>query len=201
MHGAALSGWLMVALCTATGVYCLLRTRVCVGAARRAAGGEAVMGFGMASMALPAAVLTRPEWGWAVYAAVFGAAALHGLSGLLGGRHGGHHAHHLVGSLAMVYMALAMASAGPGAHTGHPAATAGGVPLLTGTLLLYYGVYVLHTGTRLVPVAAPADAGVGTGGTGAATMGAGGGWVTRPELALACRLSMALVTVAMLLTL
>ncbi|MFJ9431296.1 DUF5134 domain-containing protein [Streptomyces sp. NPDC101490] len=209
MHGAALSGWLMVALCTATGVYCLLRTRVCVGAARRAAGGEAVMGFGMASMALPAAVLTPPEWGWAVYAAVFGAAALHGLSGLFGGRHGGHHAHHLVGSLAMVYMALAMASAGPGAHAGHPAATAGGVPLLTGTLLLYYGMYVLHTGTRLVPVAAPVGVGTGGGGgcAGAGTLNTGdtgdtgGGWVTRPELALVCRLSMALVTVAMLLTL
>ncbi|MYV65506.1 DUF5134 domain-containing protein, partial [Streptomyces sp. SID2131] len=78
MHGPALSGWLLVALCAVTGVYCLLRMRACAGEERRAAGGEAVMGFGMAFMALPAAVLTPPGWSWAVYAAVFGATALHG---------------------------------------------------------------------------------------------------------------------------
>lgn len=190
MHGPALSGWLLVALCAATGVYCLLRMRVCAGAERKAAGGEAVMSFGMASMAVPAAVLTPPEWGWAVYAAVFGAATLHGL---LAVRHGGHHLHHLVGSLAMVYMAVAMAAPGAaGAHAGHTAGHAagavGGIPVLTAGLLLYYTAYVLRSGARLVPVAATAG-------------GPGPAWVTGPELTLACRLSMALAMLAMLVTL
>ncbi|MEU9292527.1 DUF5134 domain-containing protein [Streptomyces sp. NPDC048266] len=187
MHGPALSGWLMVALCAAAGAYCLLRMRVCAGEERRAAGGEAVMGFGMASMALPAAVLTPPGWSWAVYAAVFGGATLRGLFAL---RHGGRHLHHLVGSLAMVYMAVAMASPGAGAHAGHTAGAAGGIPVLTGGLLLYYMVYVLHAGARLVPMAAATAGG-----------GPGQAWTARPELALVCRLSMALATLAMLVAL
>ncbi|MFI1657171.1 DUF5134 domain-containing protein [Streptomyces sp. NPDC020472] len=208
MHGPALSGWLLVALCAATGVYCLLRTRVCDGEERRAAVGEAVMGFGMAAMALPAAALTPPEWGWTVYAAVFGAATLHGL---LAVRHGGHHLHHLVGSLAMVYMAVAMAAPGAaGAHAGHAAGAAGGIPVLTGGLLLYYVTYVLRSGARLVPVTAAAGSGAGaawtTSGSGAgaawATTGGGGrAWASRPELTHACRLSMALAMLAMLVTL
>ncbi|MFD3995125.1 DUF5134 domain-containing protein [Streptomyces sp. NPDC058548] len=196
MHGPALSGWLMVVLCAVTGVYRLLRMRASAGEERRAAGGEAVMGFGMASMALPAAVLTPPEWSWAVYAAVFGGAALHGLAAV---RHGGHHLHHLVGSLAMVYMAVSMAAPGAGAHAGHPG-TAGGIPVLTGGLLLYYMVYVLHAGTRLVPVARPATATAGGPGPGQAR-GPSPDWAARPELALACRLSMALAMLAMLVTL
>ncbi|WP_406055883.1 DUF5134 domain-containing protein [Streptomyces sp. NBC_01077] len=198
MHGPALSGWLMVVLCAVTGVYCLLRMRACAGEERRAAGGEAVMGFGMASMALPAAVLTPPEWSWAVYAAVFGGATLHGLAAV---RRGGHHLHHLVGSLAMVYMAVSMAAPATGAHTGHTAGTAGGIPVLTGGLLLYYMVYVLHAGARLVPVAIPA-ASIPAGGTASgAGRVPGPAWATRPELALACRLSMALAMLAMLVTL
>ncbi|MFB7448433.1 DUF5134 domain-containing protein [Streptomyces sp. NPDC056194] len=193
MHGPALSGWLLVALCTATGVYCLLRTRAGVGEARRAAVGEAVMGFGMAAMALPAAALAPPEWVWAVYAAVFGAAALHGL---LAARHGGHHLHHLVGSLAMVYMAVAMAAPGAtGAHAGHTTGTTGGIPVLTGVLLLYYTAYVLRSGARLVPVAATAR-----GAAGRAWASGGGGRAGRPELTHACRLSMALAMLAMLVT-
>ncbi|MFF3838600.1 DUF5134 domain-containing protein [Streptomyces sp. NPDC001930] len=195
MHGPALSGWLMVVLCAVTGVYCLLRMRASAGEERRAAGGEAVMGFGMASMALPAAVLTPPEWSWAVYAAVFGGAALHGLAAV---RRGGHHLHHLVGSLAMVYMAVSMAAPGAGAHAGHTAGTAGGIPVLTGGLLLYYMVYVLHAGTGLVPVAIPATATAGGPGAGRGPRPA---WAARPELALACRLSMALAMLAMLVTL
>ncbi|MFE0702251.1 DUF5134 domain-containing protein [Streptomyces sp. NPDC058872] len=190
MHGPALSGWLLVALCAATGAYCLLRMRGRAREERRAAGSEAVMGFGMASMALPAAVLTPPDWSWVVYAAVFGAAALHGL---LAVRRGGHHLHHLVGSLAMVYMAVAMGAPGGteahAGHVGHGAGAPGGVPLLTGGLLLYYAGYALHAGARIVPVAA-------------ATAGAPGpAWTNRPELALACRLSMALAMFAMLVTL
>ncbi|MCX4986724.1 DUF5134 domain-containing protein [Streptomyces sp. NBC_00572] len=204
MHGPALPGWLMVALCAVTGVYCLLRMRACTGEERRAARGEAVMGFGMATMALPTAVLTPPEWSWAVYAAVFGGATLHGLAAV---RRGGHHRHHLIGSLAMVYMAVSMAAPGAGAHSGHTVGAAGGIPVLTGGLLLYYMAYVLHAGARLVPVALPAATGALATATAAAGTGPGGGpalgpaWAARPELALACRLSMALAMLAMLVTL
>ncbi|MET9375900.1 DUF5134 domain-containing protein [Streptomyces sp. NPDC002992] len=185
MHGPALSGWLLLTLCGASGVYCLLRMRRCAGEERRAAGSEAVMGFGMAAMALPTAVLTPPSWSWAVYVAVFGVAAVRALSAV---RRGGHHLHHLLGSLAMVYMAVAMAVPAQGAHGGHAAGSTGGAPLLTGALLVYYAVYVLRTGARLVPVAVPA------GGPPAA-------WAHRPEFALVCRLSMALAMLAMLVTL
>ncbi|WP_314618026.1 DUF5134 domain-containing protein [Streptomyces stackebrandtii] len=190
MHGATVSGWLLVVLCAATGMYCLLRMRACDGEERKAAGGEALMGFGMAVMALPAAVVPQPGWSWAVYAAVFGGTALLGLAGAA--RRGGHHLHHLVGSLAMLYMAVAMAAPGAqGAHTGHAMGTAGGIPVLTGGLLLYYTVYVLRAGARL----APAAVAVATAG------GPGPVWAARPELTLACRVSMALAMVAMLVTL
>ncbi|MDL2075103.1 DUF5134 domain-containing protein [Streptomyces sp. GXMU-J15] len=174
MHLPASPGWLLVALCAATGAYCLLRMRSDVEEQRRAAGGEALMGFGMAAMAVPAAVFTPPRWAWPVYAAVFGAAALHAL---WAARTSAHHRHHLVGTAAMVYMALAMA-ASPG-HGGS------GVAPVTGALLLYFTGYVLLTGVRLVPV--------GAGGT-AVRLG------DRPELARACRLSMGIAMVAMLLT-
>ncbi|MFF3397467.1 DUF5134 domain-containing protein [Streptomyces sp. NPDC002659] len=182
MHGPAVSGWLLVTLCGATGAYCLVRMRSCSGQAREAAGGEALMGLGMAAMAVPAAVFALPRWVWVMYATVFGAAALRAL---LPARLSTHHLHHLVGSLAMVYMAVAMPS-GAVAHAGHQAA---GIPLLTGGLLAYYTVYVLRSGTRLAPLAAPA------GGAAAAS------WGERPELAPACRLAMGLAMLAMLLTL
>nr|WP_206325800.1 MULTISPECIES: DUF5134 domain-containing protein [unclassified Streptomyces] len=191
-----MSGWLLVALCAAVGTYCALRTRASTGEERRAARAEAVMGFGMAAMALPPAVLTPPSWNWAVYAALFGAAAV---ADLAAARRDAHRLHHAVGSLAMVYMALTMApSAATGAqgvHAAHGAGTAaGGIPLLTGGLLLYYAVYVLRSGARLVPA--------GPHGRGGGPTGGGGpGWTTRPELALVCRLSMGLATLAMLCTL
>ncbi|MFE3516200.1 DUF5134 domain-containing protein [Streptomyces sp. NPDC059166] len=199
MHGPVLSGWLLVSLCGATGAYCLLRTRDGAARERGAAQAEALMGFGMAAMALPAAVLTPPGWAWLVYVVVFGAAALHAAA--RAGK-GAHHLHHLIGSLAMVYMALAMApgmshGAGSG-HAGHGAGaggSAGGVPLLTGVLLAYYAVYVLRSAGRLIPPAS----GV-TVGAGAAAVG-GAGWGRRPELALACRLAMGTAMFAMLLTL
>ncbi|PAM97015.1 DUF5134 domain-containing protein, partial [Streptomyces sp. Alain-F2R5] len=146
MHGPASSGWLLVALCAATGAYCLLRMRSGVEEQRRAAGGEALMGFGMAAMAVPAAVFTPPSWAWPAYAVVFGAA---GLRALWAARSGRHHLHHLVGDAAMVYMALVMAGSPAHAHTHGPS----GVPLLTGVLLLYFAGYVLLTGVRLLPVA------------------------------------------------
>ncbi|MFD3502918.1 DUF5134 domain-containing protein [Streptomyces sp. NPDC058676] len=178
MHGPASPGWLLVALCAATGAYCLLRMRSTVEAQRRSAGGEALMGFGMAAMAVPAAVFTPPSWAWPAYAVVFGAAALRAL---LAARAGAHHLHHLVGSSAMAYMAAVMA-----ASPGHHAGSGGGIPLLTGALLLYFTGYVLLSGLRLVPVTAG-------GGT--------AGWGDRPELTRACRLSMGIGMVAMLLTL
>ncbi|WP_328680689.1 DUF5134 domain-containing protein [Streptomyces sp. NBC_00322] len=181
MHGPAVSGWLLVTLCGATGAYCLVRMRSCSGQAREAAGGDALMGLGMAAMAVPAAVFALPRWVWVMYATVFGAAALRAL---LPSRRGTHHLHHLVGSLAMVYMAVAMPSGA--AHAGHPAA---GIPLLTGGLLAYYTMYVLRSGVRLVPLAPPAG--------GAAAIP----WGDRPELAPACRLAMGLAMLAMLLTL
>ncbi|WP_405578057.1 DUF5134 domain-containing protein [Streptomyces sp. NBC_01092] len=180
MHGPASPGWLLVALCAATGVYCLLRMRSHVEEQRRAAGGEALMGFGMAAMAVPAAVFTPPSWAWPVFAAVFGTAALHAL---WSARAGGHHLHHLVGASAMVYMAITMAVS-PGHQGSHGGS---GIPLLTGALLVYFTGYVLLSGVRLVPVAATAGGGVG--------------WGDRPELARACRLSMGIAMVAMLLTL
>ncbi|MFI6357178.1 DUF5134 domain-containing protein [Streptomyces sp. NPDC050743] len=183
MHGPVPAAWLLVALCAATGAYCLLRMRSRVEEQRRAAGGEALMGFGMAVMAVPAAAFSPPRWAWPVYAAVFGAAALRAL---WAARSAPHHLHHLVGTCAMVYMSLAMAAAPPGAHHGHGAS---GMPLLTSVLLLYFAGYVLLAGARLVPAAA-------------AVAGAGGGpvgWGDRPELARTCRLSMGIGMVAMLL--
>lgn len=190
MHGPATAGWLLVALCAGAGAYCLLRMRTGAGAPRGTAGGEALMGFGMAAMAVPAAALTPPRGIWLGYAAVFGGAALHALWSARNGASGSaHHAHHLLGMLAMVYMAGAMAAAPGGAHGVH---TGGGAPLVTGALLIYYTGYVLRTGARLVPLPSPAGA---EGGGGTATVR----WGDRPELATVCRLSMGLAMLAMLL--
>ncbi|MFI2204898.1 DUF5134 domain-containing protein [Streptomyces sp. NPDC020192] len=182
MHGPIPAAWLLVALCAATGAYCLLRMRSGVEEQRRSAGGDALMGFGMAVMAVPAAVFTPPRWAWPVYAAVFGAAALHAL---WAARTTPHHLHHLVGTAAMVYMAVAMAATPPAGHHVHGGS---GVPLLTGALLVYFTGYVLLTGARLVP--APVTA----AGSASAR------WGDRPELARACRLAMGIGMVAMLLT-
>ncbi|SER67893.1 hypothetical protein SAMN04487983_102055 [Streptomyces sp. yr375] len=191
MPGPASPGWLLVALCAATGAYCLLRMRSGVEEQRRAAGGEALMGFGMAAMAVPPAVFTPPVWAWPAFAAVFGAA---GLRALWAARTSTHHLHHLVGTGAMVYMAAVMAaspsspssSASISAHAHEHAHGGAGIPLLTGVLLLYFTGYVLLSGVRLLPVA-------GAGGAAVA-------WSDRPEVARACRLSMGIGMLAMLLT-
>ncbi|MGW0828197.1 DUF5134 domain-containing protein [Streptomyces sp. NPDC002845] len=191
MHGPASSGWLLVAVCAAAGAYCLLRMRSAVEEQRRAAGGEALMGFGMAAMAVPAVVMEHPRWAWFGYAALFGAAALHAL---WAARTSPHHLHHLVGALAMVYMSAVMAAYPDSTHIGHSGA---GLPLLTGVLLLYFAGYVLWSGARLIPVAAVAD------GTQAVTAGSRPrtvGWGDRPEVARVCRLSMGIAMVAMLVT-
>ncbi|WP_329214092.1 DUF5134 domain-containing protein [Streptomyces sp. NBC_01485] len=183
MHGPASPGWLLVALCAATGAYCLLRMRSGVEEQRRAAGGEALMGFGMAAMAVPPAVFTPPAWAWPAFAAVFGAA---GLRSLWAARTSTHHLHHLVGTGAMVYMAAVMAASPASAHAHGHAHGGSGVPLLTGVLLLYFTGYILLSGVRLLPVA-------GVGGAAVA-------WSDRPEVARACRLSMGIGMLAMLLT-
>jgi hypothetical protein len=144
MHGHAVSGWLLVALCGAGGAHGLARLRHRSPAARRAAADDALMGIGMAAMAFPAAA--APPWVWAGAAVLYTVAALPSLPALRGPGAGAA-AHHLVGSLAMVHMSVAMA--GPGGHGGPGAAR-----LLTGALLLYCTVYVLVCGGRL---AAPAE--------------------------------------------
>ncbi|QYX82060.1 DUF5134 domain-containing protein [Streptomyces akebiae] len=183
MHGPVSAGWLLVALCAVTGGYCLLRMRSTVEEQRRAAGGEALMGFGMAAMAVPAAAVTPPRWAWLVYTLVFGAAAVRAL---WAARAGACHLHHLVGALAMVYMAAVMAVAPGGGHGGT------GLPLVTGALLVYFAGYVVWAGARLMPVPDAVGTGVRAGGV--------TGWGDRPELARACRLSMGIGMFAMLLT-
>lgn len=71
------------------------------------------------------------------------------------------------------------------------------MPLVTGSLLLYFTAYVLLSGVRLLPVAAR------TGSTGATLPGPARttGWGDRPELSRACRLSMGIAMLAMLVTL
>lgn len=186
MHGPVQAAWLLVALCAVSGSYCLLRMRSRIEEQRRTAGGEALMGFGMAVMAVPAATVALPRWAWLGYAVVFGTATLHALWAARASR---HHLHHLVGAFAMVYMSAAMITT-PGAHAGHGGA---GLPPLTGALLLYFAGYVLWSGARLAP-SGPLAAGRGGG---SAVLG----WGDRPELALACRLSMGIGMLAMLLTL
>ncbi|MGE9696186.1 DUF5134 domain-containing protein [Streptomyces sp. NRRL F-5630] len=184
MHAPGPAAWLLVALSAATSAYCLLRMRDPGQGVRGTAGGEALMGFAMAVMAVPAAVLQPPAWAWSCCAVVFGGAALRALWAARAGS--AHHVHHLVGTLAMAYMAWAMASA-PAGHAGHGGGhMPGGVPLLTGLLLAYYTAYVLYTGTRLVPAGGPQGP-------------APTHWTGRTEVVRACRLAMATGMLAMLL--
>ncbi|MFB6523021.1 DUF5134 domain-containing protein [Streptomyces sp. NPDC056401] len=185
MHGpatslsTAVSAWLLVLLCAVSGAYCLRRAGRAGGGP---AAGEAAMGFGMALMAVP--LRLGGDWQAPVLGAVFCAAALHAVWLLRGGP---HHAHHLVGSLTMVYMALA-AGTGAGAASGsagHAHGQGAGLPLLTGLLLLYYAGYVVLGGARLVTVGA-------AGATGAPAGPA--------EVIRACRLAMGMGMLAMLLT-
>ncbi|WP_254878379.1 DUF5134 domain-containing protein [Streptomyces sp. NA04227] len=183
MHGPVSAAWLLVAVSAVSAGYCLLRMRASAGARRHAAGAEAVMGLGTAAMAVPASVLPLGRPAWLAYTVVFGAAALHAAWSAHGDR---QHLHHLVGASAMVYMAAVMA-ARPGAHSGGHASA--GVAPVTAVLLVYFAVYVLWSGTRLVPAGSPAPRAPAPA------------FVERPELARVCRLSMALGMFAMLLTL
>ncbi|WP_314173518.1 DUF5134 domain-containing protein [Streptomyces winkii] len=183
MHGSATVGWLLTVLCALVAGVCLLRAGRAGGMRRRTARSEALMGLGMAAMALPGGASAAPA-APLVFLVLFGAVAVRELALLRetrwpsvrrrgswpGQEEHVHHLHHLVGAAAMIYMSLAMAAshgAGTGTGTGgHAAAgSAGaGLPLLTGALLVYYAVYVLRTGMSLLP--APASTGAAPGGTG-----------------------------------
>ncbi|MFP8886353.1 DUF5134 domain-containing protein [Streptomyces mangrovi] len=198
MHGPEPVGWMLVALCGAVGAYCLRRTRGGTPGQRREAAGEAVMGLGMAVMALPASAVDPPPP--AVFVALFGATAGYGLALVLfDGEHRLHHLHHTVGALAMLHMALAMAAAPAPAHghhaapSAHPASAAA-----TGALLVYFALYTLLAGARLAPapdsLRLPETAASGVRG------GRGAGPRRAPEVAAACRLAMGIGMFAMLLT-
>lgn len=193
MHGPAMVSWLLVAVCGATGAYCLTRVRREPPARRRAPAAEAAMGFGMAAMALPAGVATVPP---AALAALFGATALWALCGVRSA--GTHCLHHALEASAMAYMALAMPAAAGGGHVPHTAAP-GGVPVLTGALLAYFAVYALRAGTRVIPPAAAA-APAAFAGTGPYP-GTGRYSARLPGLPDACALALALGSFVMLLTL
>lgn len=204
MHGPAVVSWLLALLCAATGGYCLTAGGRGPAAAPAAARIEAVMGLGMAAMALPGGAAVLPG---GLFVALFGAlAAWSGRSVWSAwqarfpahrtGRHrehAGHGLHHMVEALAMAYMAVVMLGAGGGgAHPGHPGqhGAGGGVPVVTGGLLLYFALFALYTGARLLPAAAaPPPAGHG------ACAGRQRG------TAAACRLTLALGSFTMLLTL
>ncbi|MFF2074368.1 DUF5134 domain-containing protein [Kitasatospora sp. NPDC058162] len=187
MHGPTLVNWLLALLTATAGAYCLTRLRQspCAPAApgphrphpalaRESDAAEALMGLGMAAMAVTGATVPAAVWAclFGLPAAVFLLAALHTPSGRA------HRLHHAVGALAMTYLALAMTASPAGHH--HAAAL--GAPLLTGALLLYFGGYALWTGARLLRTPAGTLA-LGTTG-----------------LPRACRLAMGIGMFAMLLT-
>ncbi|MFG2094539.1 DUF5134 domain-containing protein [Streptomyces sp. NPDC048612] len=195
MHGPAWVGWLLVLLGAAGGAYCLWRARTGPAGQRGEVRGEGLMALGMAAMAWPVAPSSWSPW---LFAAVFGAAGLRALAR--------RHLHHAVGALTMVYMALVMVV--PSQQAGHAAqmgqmgqaggtgpmahAAPGGVPLLTGLLLVYFTGYVLAAGVRLVP-AVGAGAGEAVAGGPVAVAGAG--------VLPACRVAMGIGMLAMLLAL
>lgn len=184
MHGPPLVAWLLVVLSAGAAATCLVR---------REAGDEALMGTGMAVMSVPLSVFDPPPWITPLFAVVFALAAVRGL--LLTRHRPGHHLHHSVCSAAMVYVAVAMADTGPAAvgHLSHTDHAGAGTPLLTGLLLLYFAGYVLRAGMRLVAVPAARP-----------LISTGSGTVPvryAPEVAVACRVSMALGMFAMLLAL
>ncbi|TGZ01652.1 DUF5134 domain-containing protein, partial [Streptomyces rhizosphaericola] len=95
-----------------------------------------------------------------------------------------------------------------GGHAGHGAAGGGGtggLPLLTGALLVYFALYVLRSAGHLIP-AGTAVAGFAGGSAEGVVRGGGGGGpggtaAGGSELTAACRLTMGLAMFAMLLTL
>ncbi|MBQ0985718.1 DUF5134 domain-containing protein [Streptomyces sp. F63] len=180
MHGPPLIGWLLTALCGACAVHGLLRMRAGPAARRAEAGGETLMGLGMAVMAVPVVAVSGREWLPAAFAGVFGLSCAVSLvlaaTGVRGGSAGWHHGHHAAGSAAMVHMGLAMSAAPHAAgHAGHAAAAQGpgGPPLLTGVFAGYFALYALWSGLRLAPRAEAVRGAVPAGVPGAAPAGGG----------------------------
>lgn len=181
MHGPVLVNWLLALLTAGAGTHCLTRLRrtpcpvvAPPHRARESDAAEALMGLGMAAMALSGAAVPAAVWAW-----LFGLPAVAFLCAALRGPVGrAHRLHHAVGALAMTHTALAM-TASP---AGHHHAVALGTPVLTGLLLLYFGAYCLRTGARLLRTPAGTLA-IGTAG-----------------LPQACRLTMGIGMFAMLLT-
>ncbi|MER6303542.1 DUF5134 domain-containing protein [Kitasatospora sp. NPDC001539] len=181
MSGPNLVDWLLALVTAAAGVHCLTRLRnAAPGAdpgrrrhARESDAAEALMGFGMAAMAVTGATVPAVVWAglFGLPAAAFLLAALYAPTGRA------HRLHHAIGALAMTYTALAM-TASPVGHHHHAAVL--GAPLLTGALLLYFGGYSLWAGARLLPA-------------GTLVLGTSG-------LPQACRLTMGIGMFAMLLT-
>ncbi|SOD62989.1 protein of unknown function [Streptomyces zhaozhouensis] len=186
MNGPELVCWLLVAVPGGTGAWCLARLRRAAPAGRQGRALEAAMGLSMALMAAgmaggPAA----PGWVLVVVSAATVAGALPPL-----GLRARHRAHHAVEGAGMLYMALAMAGGGHGAHAAHGAGA--GVPALTGALLLYCALQVLRTAPGLVPAGGGAEPAVRAGGD-------GGGDGEEDETAAACRLVLTVGMAAMLL--
>ena len=194
MHGSAVVDWLLTGLMGATGFYCLARL-LRPGAApaeRRLDASEALKGLGMAAMALPyGPTRGTPVWLWAV---LFGGAAAWSLAEGLRPGHRGHHLYHAVGHLAMVYMAVVAASSMPGMAGMAAGPSSAGSPLLTGTLLLFFGGYSLVSGVRLVGGGLGAGAGPVRGGSVAGRL------LAAPELPNACRTVLGIGMFAMLLS-
>ena len=204
MLGAELVSWLLVGVCGGTGCYCLARLRRVAPAGRQARALEGAMGLAMALMASGmAGGPAPPAWPLVAVSAatVLGAAAPLGLRAR-------HRAHHLVEGAGMLYMALVMAG-GAGthaAHGGHGGAGAAGVPAVTGALLAYFALAALGSAPRLVPAgsgaarrSAPGRPGPpGPHGPGGPD-DEGGPSGADDEVAVACRLALALGMVAMLL--
>ncbi|MEV7602572.1 DUF5134 domain-containing protein [Kitasatospora sp. NPDC089797] len=191
MHGPTLVNWLLALLTATAGAYCLTRLRrsPCTTApregrhhhlspTRESDAAEALMGLGMAAMAVTGATVPATVWAWlfGLPAAAFLVAALSAPAGRT------HRLHHAISALAMTYTALAMTASPTASPSGHHHGVALGAPLLTGALLLYFGGYSLWSGTRLLHTSAGTLA-LGTAG-----------------LPRACRLTMGIGMFAMLLT-
>lgn len=196
MHGSGAVGWLLTALCGFVAGVSLLRARDAGGQGRRTARSEALMGGGMAAMALPGAA--AGSLSPLVFGVFFGALGARELA-LLGAGRRPDHVHHALGALAMCYAALATAPHATGG--GHPhSGTAAGVPLVTGVLIVYYAGYVLRTGLRLLPAPDGAEGRAAAGAAGREGPRPGG-VLTVPGLPDACRAAMATAMLAMLLML
>ncbi|MCC2275242.1 DUF5134 domain-containing protein [Streptomyces sp. ET3-23] len=196
MHGSPLVGWLLVAIAGGTGLLCLLRARVggpTAWCGQRTACAEGVMGFGMAVMAVPRTALDAHRWGPPVFVVLFVALALRSVFFARGELHRVHHAFE---AAAMAYMAAVMSPGGmPGGSMEdmHHDRTMG-LPAVNALLAVYFAVYVVVTGAHLLmesgPAVVPARDGVAT---------APGGMLVAPAVEAACRLSLAIGMLVMVL--